>query len=502
LRPELLHRVIETCGLEDCADLVALATPAQLQRVFDLDLWRAARPGLDEHFDPQRFAVWLEVLMESGGAVAAEKLIGVDIDLVIASMAHHVLVMDYAAVAPFRTLEGEWAAPYERPADRLVRVIGGYHIEAKHTDAWDALIDLLVFLAEEHPDYFHRLMAGCRALSSSRPEADGFHDLLDEADQDLFDLTVDRERRREQQGYVTAPQARAFLQSAREIQLGAEAPPPAPNPMAHAYFRTMDSPAEADPPPDSTSPPPASDAPDSVDAVFDVLRDAGVLTPQPRALLAGPQDSAPRLARLHAAMSEAYERDAAEYSRRTEELAYLANTLLAGCSVQARPFTAQEASDAAAAVCNLGLENWPETWPPEIDGLIGVFQVGWRVLYSNVCVFAADRLVAILSDLRCSDRDIQSGLGALRIELIRQCRAGTPWRASDALDVIAILDMPAWAALLGLIDECPVEHAAIKALRGSGLRSFSASSFEFISENSQIASIHAFIESLPGILRG
>jgi len=44
LAPELLHRVIQTCGLEDCSDLVALATPAQLQRVFDIDLWRQGRP--------------------------------------------------------------------------------------------------------------------------------------------------------------------------------------------------------------------------------------------------------------------------------------------------------------------------------------------------------------------------------------------------------------------------------------------------------------------------
>ena len=47
LQPELLHRVIQTCGLEDCGELVALATPEQLARIFDLDLWRAAqaRPG-------------------------------------------------------------------------------------------------------------------------------------------------------------------------------------------------------------------------------------------------------------------------------------------------------------------------------------------------------------------------------------------------------------------------------------------------------------------------
>src|SRR5689334_4638200 len=62
LPPEVVHRVIQRCGLEDSGQFVALATPDQLARVFDLDLWRPAMPGLDEQFDADRFGVWLEVL--------------------------------------------------------------------------------------------------------------------------------------------------------------------------------------------------------------------------------------------------------------------------------------------------------------------------------------------------------------------------------------------------------------------------------------------------------
>src|SRR5215813_12198339 len=69
------------CGLEDCGELVALATPEQLTRVFDLDLWRAEKPGRDEQFDADRFGVWLEVLMESGASLA-QKLATMDADLV------------------------------------------------------------------------------------------------------------------------------------------------------------------------------------------------------------------------------------------------------------------------------------------------------------------------------------------------------------------------------------------------------------------------------------
>jgi hypothetical protein len=66
--------------------------------------------------------------------------------------------------------------------------------------------------------------------------------------------------------------------------------------------------------------------------------------------------------------------------------------------------------------------------------------------------------------------------------------------------VIASLDLPAWAVLLGLIDECPVIHAGIAAGRESRTRAVSASAFEFISENSQIASVREFMQSLPKML--
>jgi hypothetical protein len=133
--------------------------------------------------------------------------------------------------------------------------------------------------------------------------------------------------------------------------------------------------------------------------------------------------------------------------------------------------------------------------------LVRVFQVGWTVLYRDVCRYAAERLIRVLSRLRCHDLETQAGLDDLRIKMARHCQAGAPWRARDALDVIAILDLPAWATLLGLIDECPVIHGAIDASAGSRTRAVSGTAFEFISENAQIASIHEFMQSLPDTLR-
>jgi hypothetical protein len=83
--------------------------------------------------------------------------------------------------------------------------------------------------------------------------------------------------------------------------------------------------------------------------------------------------------------------------------------------------------------------------------------------------------------------------------MTRHWRAGTPWGAREALDVLAIFDLPAWAAMLSLIDELPVLHAAIHA-SGSGMRSVSNTAFTFISDNSQIASIRDFLRLLPDAL--
>jgi hypothetical protein len=116
-------------------------------------------------------------------------------------------------------------------------------------------------------------------------------------------------------------------------------------------------------------------------------------------------------------------------------------------------------------------------------------------------MYTAERLIEALTRLRHDDRGIQAGLDALRIEMARHSQVGAPWRARHLMDVIIILDMPAWATLLGLIDECPVIHAGIGASRGSPTRAVSASAFEFISENSQVATVRDFMQSLPETIR-
>jgi hypothetical protein len=500
LQPELLHRVIQACGLEDSADVVALATPQQLAQVFDLDLWRAPTAGVEEELDPDRFGVWLEVLMQSGAAVAAQKLAAIDLDLIVACLAQHLVVYDRGAVSSYMTTDGVEVTPAIDATGSLASEIGGYVIKAARASAWETVVELLVFLDGEDPTFFNRLMQGCRRHSNSGFEIDGLHALLGVREQELFDLAAEREQRREQRGYVQPSQARAFLHTARRVRLTDDTPPP-PSPLVRAYFRRVEWTPEVQ---ESAQPDavPTDDA--ETTAVLDVLRDAGVITPQPRALLEAPSGQTSPLARIQTSMRFASEIDASAAGKRHDEFSFLANMLLAGCSLQGRPFTAREASDAVLAVCNLGVEHWPTQWLsdgsrelPErflVDhDLVGVFQVGWTVLHDDVCMYTAVELIAVLEGLRCADRDIQRSLDELRMAMTRCCRDGMPWRARNALEAIVMLDSTSWAALVGLTGECPVLHAAIGAER---VLVVDPSAFEFISDDRQIGSIREFIKSL------
>ena len=134
---------------------------------------------------------------------------------------------------------------------------------------------------------------------------------------------------------------------------------------------------------------------------------------RPRALLEGATSQPSRLTRIRPLMEHVRDTDDEAYFARTREMAFLVNTLMAGCSIQSRPFTPQEASDAAAAICNLGLEHVGATLPDAFlvdHDLVTAFEAGWAVLHEDVSMFVAEHLIVTLTDLRCADAEIQGGL--------------------------------------------------------------------------------------------
>ena len=99
-----------------------------------------------------------------------------------------------------------------------------------------------------------------------------------------------------------------------------------------------------------------------------------------------------------------------------------------------------------------------------------------------------------------ADADTRRGLHTLRRTLVTQRKAGTPWLARDAADVLAMLDMTAWISVLGLLDECPILPAAMTAVLEGRTTAVSPTAFEFISGSTQIGDIRLFMKKLRGVL--
>ena len=421
-----------------------------------------------------------------------------------AGLAQNVRVFDIATLDAYETSDGtEIPAVIERDGG-LGCDVAGRRLIPRRQDAWDAILDVLVELDASHPAAFARLMRACTALSNSRREIDGLDALLTGAEQAMFELADDRERRREGLGFASAAQARAFLESSRRLRLDAPAPCSADRGAQVQAPAGVDAPAPA--PVDAVD---AAAAGTETAAVIDLLSEAGLLAAAPRGLLAAPSGPASARDRIHAQLRAAVEHDPAAGATRQAELAVLANAIVAGCTIEARPFTPQEASDAVLATCSLGLEYWPARWgdaaPTSEDflvrhDLVTVFQVGWTVLHDEVCVPAVTRLLEALGTLPARDPQTQADLAALRDTLTRHLRAGTAWQARDALDVLASLDQLAWVTLLGLIAECPVALATIEVAGAPRARRVDPSAFTFVSSRAQIDAVGAYLATLPDAL--
>jgi hypothetical protein len=122
------------------------------------------------------------------------------------------------------------------------------------------------------------------------------------------------------------------------------------------------------------------------------------------------------------------------------------------------------------------------------------------VLHRDVSLFVADQLLSTLAGLSCLDADTVRELRALQRQLGTQREAGTPWLARDAADVLARFDVTAWISVLGLLDECPILPATLRAVLERRTTSVSPTAFEFISTTAQIGDIRLFMRTLPSVL--
>lgn len=360
LEPAVLTRLIEHVGLEDAGDIAALATTEQLERVFDEDLWKSERPGVDESFDADRFGLWLAVLVEQGAAFAAKKLAEMDQDLVTLGLSRHLFVIDIEQLA--QRMSNADRGDEEDQLDKqlesgLYHEFEQYRVISRNHRSWEAIFAVLVELNTHDYGTLERLLERCCDISTEYIEDNGgLYNVLTSDQMMESDVAAEREDRREQAGHVAPSAALSFLKLARVTSLEEIMASKTPDPITRAHFRAAQiRPVKQGP--SSARAPGSSPAEPQLPRLLEVLRAADVFPDEkrPKALGAGAPGKTELL--LARAMRTVRERDGALYDTRAMELAYLANALLSGCGVQARSLRPVEAAEAALAVCNLGAEH-------------------------------------------------------------------------------------------------------------------------------------------------
>lgn len=382
LEPRVLGAWIERVGLEDAGEIVALATTDQLLHLFDESLWRSERVGEDERFDPPRFATWLEVLLEAGEDTAARRLTELPEELLAFALHAQMLVLDLDALALDLAREDAGEPGMADLAEKaleasLTHELDRYLLVSRRHEGWDALVSVLSVLDRDHHDLLQDLLERCcRASARAVDDEGGLFALLTAAETLEVDAAAERGDRRARQGYVAPADARSFLALARETDVDAILAASGPDPVTRAYFRERDASASAPPPDAGSGERPAA-------RLLAELRDAGVL-PEAPPLLAPPGE-APHPFR--AGLERLQERDPAVHARRMDELAYLANVLLAGASRDGRAYRPVEAVEAVVETCTAGLAHLlggPATAAGAADALVRhgadrLFRLGWRL---------------------------------------------------------------------------------------------------------------------------
>jgi hypothetical protein len=335
-----LRQVILRVGLEDAGELIALASLEQLREVFDEDLWRSAQPGQDEAFDATRFVVWLEVLLEGGEALVADRLAELSEEFLFFAVSQLVRVLEAAVLTT-------WASD-PREAELLDQILDAqfcqefddYWLVSRRDRGWDAVLTTLLALDEQHPQLLRAVLSRCAMATHEEVQnARMLYTALDGEELLLEDARAEREARRAERGYVSPADARAFLALARTTPER-----PEEDPITRAHFRELK--PQTDPGPSAVL---AAGSLRST-PLRRLLLEAGV-EPDP------PAEPAAAGALFRQILRELFERDPDAHQRVIEELAYLSNVLIAGDTSAARGWRPVEAAERVLELCDQGLRS-------------------------------------------------------------------------------------------------------------------------------------------------
>jgi hypothetical protein len=357
-------KLVRHIGVEDAGELVALATTDQLVAAFDEDLFAHSAPGERESFDCQRFVLWLDVLLEAGDNVAADRFASLSEDFVIQALSSLILVFDNEALLARMSLGDDDTFYADKAIEStLSEEIDGYLLLARVPDAWDAVLALVLALDRDHRQLLERILDRCADIGNAYlDDLDELSTLLSEAESLAEDVEGEREDRRNKQGYVEPRSAKHFLTLAKE-PFSKQPNQEVRDPITRSYFRDL-----TRQPAQPNKPPPTPRIAAWVHDIEHSLLEIGhPIVQQPQ--LASSTSASSLEQRFRTALSHIKEET-------REELVYLTNVLIAGSTFHGQRFRPSQAAEAVMATVCLGtvLQTTTTSFPPTVEQLQAVLE--------------------------------------------------------------------------------------------------------------------------------
>jgi hypothetical protein len=375
LQPAALARLVDRIGLNDAGEVMALAPTRKLLQALDEALWKSPQPGVAEVFDSRELVDWLETWNEIGDEFVADRLAAMSDDYRALCLSHLVSVRIHHTLAFLAIPDDE----VDRERDTLQPIgtcafYGPYMVLPVVEDEWEIVRASLDALStERHECLMHTLgmLDGAESMLAT-PER---------CRQLQIDAAYERERARENVGYVTATGASAFLVYVATARIEELAALSAYDEETRRHLAAFGA-SEVEEPDDDEADESPQEPPtvEQLQQLRTALEREELLIPRNTLLLTD------RRTRKHHALTQALSdlaaTDPPAFERCARELAYLANVLKAGVSVKGEPMSDVDARDAAHAACDQGLELAREQGLDariaQEPGLIRLFALGWR----------------------------------------------------------------------------------------------------------------------------
>lgn len=362
LEGPILGKLIHSVGLEDAAELVALASTAQLESIFDEDLWHLDGRKWEERFDPRRFALWLHAFAEAGEEALVKRLVELPLDFVILAVHRLILVIDTDRLAiAMLSQRSEDLDMFEKAlGSSLFEEWEEFRLIARDDSVWEDLMTALFALDRDHHGLLRQILECCAEISLEWIEENGgLYEVLSSDEMLECDQRAERDDRRAEKGYVSPADACAFLALAKQDHTD----PTKRDAISKAYFRALSRPwanSKAKQALDTRTP--------ETRDLMQLLEQAAVILPTASHSGHRLQADLPQIAKekrasdpitpriLDSALASLRQTDLEAYDTRVEELGYLTNVLMAIPGPDGQRPRLIEAVEKALTVANHGLE--------------------------------------------------------------------------------------------------------------------------------------------------